>query len=368
LSIKPFSKRIEVIINICLEKTFLLFGLIKMKDDFLYSDIQKRSACFITEARKRGIKFKATKSYFGYTNYFCAEFNKQKVRFESLPTASQVGKYDIYFTDCKQKTKKHLQKGSFPIVKGKFFWFYNKNKALKFGNEELGYPLVVKPRRGSVSRHTTTNIRNKEELLKAINKAIIYSPVFVVERFVENAGVYRATVVDFDFIAVVKQIPANVIGDGILTIKQLVEKKNNLKTRGELQQKNFTLYKLVINEITKELLAKKNYTLETVLDKNERVYLQKDPFLKLGGDLIEVTNIVHPDNKQLFKDIAKFFDMRLVGIDFLIFDIANSWHQQNCAVLELNSVPSIEMHQFPSAGTPQNVAKAVVDLFFKYYI
>jgi cyanophycin synthetase len=37
-------------------------------------------------------------------------------------------------------------------------------------------------------------------------------------------------------------------------------------------------------------------------------------------------------------------------------------------VLELNSVPCIEMHHFPSSGTPQNVAKALVDLFFKYYL
>jgi len=205
-------------------------------------------------------------------------------------------------------------------------------------------------------------------LLRAINKAIIYSPAFIVERFVENSFVYRATVVDFDFVAVVKQVPANVIGDGVLTIQQLIEKKNGDKRRGEPNQKDFTLYKLVIDETTKKLLAERDYNTETVLKKDEVVYLQKNPFLKLGGDLVEVTDTVHPDNIQLFKDIAKFFDIRLVGMDFIVPDISSSWQNQKCAVLELNSVPCIEMHHFPSFGKPQNVANALVNLFFKYYL
>jgi len=128
------------------------------------------------------------------------------------------------------------------------------------------------------------------------------------------------------------------------------------------------LYKLVIDETSKELLAEKNYNLETVPKRGEIVYLQKNPFLKLGGDLAEITDIVHPDNIQLFKDIAKFFDIYLVGMDFLVPNISNSWHNQQCAILELNSLPCIEMHHFPSSGNPQNVANALVNMFFKYYL
>jgi len=79
------------------------------------------------------------------------------------------------------------KKSSFPIADGKSFWFWQNNRALKFGSEKLGFPLVVKPRGGSVARHVTTNIRSRDELLKAINKAVVYSPAFIVERFVENS-------------------------------------------------------------------------------------------------------------------------------------------------------------------------------------
>jgi len=188
------------------------------------------------------------------------------------------------------------------------------------------------------------------------------------ERFVENSSVYRATVVDFDFVAVVRQVPANVVGDGFSTIRQLVQKKNGDKKRSEPHQKDSTLYKIVVDETTMKLFVEKNYNLGMALKEGEIVYLQKDPFLKLGGDLVEVTETVHPDNIRLFKDIAKFFDIRLVGIDFLVPDISSSWQNQHCATLELNSVPCIEMHHLPSSGTPQNVANALVDLFFKYYL
>lgn len=362
------SKRLESFFDVLLEKTFSLTGLIKMRDDFLLSEIQMRSACFIKEARKQGVKFQAARGPFGYTNHFCAEIGDRKIRFTGLPSAGHISKYILSFVDCKEKTKNHLKKGGFPIAEGKSFYFWQKSRAVKYGVNKLGFPLVVKPRSGSVSRHVTIKIKNKEELQRAINKAIIYSPAFIVERFIENSFVYRATVVDFNYVAIVKQVPANVVGNGNSTIQKLVEKKNNNKQRGELHQKKFTLYKVITDDTTTKLLAKRNYNLQSVPERNEIVYLQKSPFLKLGGDLVEVTKKVHPDNIQLFKEIAKFFDIRLVGIDFIVPDISGSWENQTCAVLELNSVPCIEMHHFPSSGDPQNVANALVDLFFKYYL
>ena len=162
-------------------------------------------------------------------------------------------------------------------------------------------------------------------------------------------------------------LPANILGDGISTIRKLIDEKNKDPRRGEPNQKQFTLYGIVENETTKRLLSEKEYSHNAIPSKEEVVYLQKDPFLKLGGDLVEVTPNVHKDNLGLFRDLARFFDIRLTGIDFLAGNIAISWKDQPCAILELNSVPCIELHHFPSSGLPTNPAKALADLFFKYY-
>lgn len=350
------------------EKFFTALGLGSMRDDFTSSDIQPRSHCFVEEAKKRGVTFKVFRGPFGYTNHFTANMGGKNVRFQNLPTANAANSYANNFTDDKDRTKKHLIKGKFPVAEGRAFWFWQKNKAMEFGMQKIGFPLVVKPRSGSVSRHVTTGIEDRGRLRDAVNYALIYSPVFIVEKFIPDSFVHRATVVDFDFAACLRQVPAHVRGDGASTVRELIDSKNNDPRRGGSQQKESILHKIVENETTQKLLSEKRRTFSTIVKKDEIVYLQKDPFLKLGGDLVEETPDVHPDNLQLFYDIARFFDIRVVGIDFLAKDISRSWREQQCAVLELNSVPCIELHHFPTFGKPQNVARALVDLFFKYYV
>lgn len=361
-------KKFGTSLDILLEKFLVLSQLVSLRDDFTRADIQLRSTCFIEEAKKQGIKFKVLRGPFGYTNHFQAQIGRKIFRFEGLPTAEFLSKQRSSVVDDKARAKQWLKKGNFPVAEGRAFWFWQKKKALLYGAAQLGFPLVVKPRTGSVSRHVTTDIESAAELKYAINKAIRFSPAFMVEKFLPRTFVFRATVIDFDFVALVKQVPANVVGDGKQTIRQLIDKKNNSPQRGSPQQKEFTLYKIVANEVTKELLRDKAYDFTTTPSEGEVVYLQKDSFLKLGGDLEEVIPMAHPDNLQLFREVAKFFDIRVVGIDFLARDISLSWKNQPCAILELNSVPCIEMHHFPSSGKPQNVAKPLVELVFKYYL
>jgi len=359
--------KIETVFDILLEKVFTVTGLAKFRTDFTISDIQLRSTCFIEEMKKRGAVFYVLRSIFGFTNHFKMEIGGKTFRFETLPIANFASKYTTKIVDDKELAKRHCKKGSFPIANGQSFWFWQKRKAIQFGRQ-IGFPLVVKPRGGSVSRHVTTNIQSEIQLEKAIRHAIIYSPAFIVEKFISNASVYRATIIDFNFIVCVRQVSANVVGDGISTIRELIDKKNSDPRRGESHQKQFTLYKIVENEVTKTSLAEKGYGYKTIPQKGEILYLQKDPFLKLGGDLIEVTPNIHKDNLRLFSDLARFFDIRITGIDFLAGNIAVSWKNQPCAILELNSVPSIELHHFPSSGIPTNPAKALADMFFKYYL
>jgi cyanophycin synthetase len=317
--------------------------------------------------KKRGAVCRVLHSFAGFTNHIKVDIHGKTFRFDGFPTAEFASKYDSRITDDKALAKEHCRTGGFPIALGESFWFWQKGKAIKFGRE-LGFPLVVKPRGGSVSRHVTTNIVTTDQLKKAIRHAIVYSSSFIIEKFIPNTRVIRATVIDFDFVACVKQVPANIVGDGVRTIRTLIDLKNLDPRRGEPHQNQFVLNKIIQNDVTDALLTEKGYGMDSVPRKGEIVYLQRDPFLKLGGDLIELTPTVHPDNIKLFKDLARHFDIRITGIDFLAEDISRSWKDQSCAILELNSLPCIELHHFPSRGTPTNPAGALADMFTKYYL
>jgi len=362
------SWQVEATLDALLEKCFTTMRLATLRDDFALVDIPLRTACFIEEARQRGVKFRALYGPWGPTNFFRAEVNGRIFRFEGLPIASFRSGYGASRLDDKARTKAHLRKGGFPVADGRSFWFFQKRQAMAYARHRLGFPVVVKPRSGSVSRHVTTDIHDGGTLERAIGHAIRYSPAFLIERFIPEAFVHRATVVDFTFVAAVTQLAAHVIGDGRSTIAGLIGQKNADPRRWDPRQHGFLYAKIAVNEMTQKLLTSRGYALTSVPKAGQRVYLERDPFLKLGGDLIEVTPDMHPENVKLFQAIARWFDVPIVGIDFLARDISRPWHEQPSAVLELNSLPCIEMHHFPIAGRPQNVARAVVELFFKYYV
>jgi cyanophycin synthetase len=90
--------------------------------------------------------------------------------------------------------------------------------------------------------------------------------------------------------------------------------------------------------------------------------------LDLGADLFEVTPCVHFDNLEIFKKVAEIFNTRFVGIDFLSNDISKSWKEHPSVIIELNSLPYIDMHHYPTEGIPVNVGGWITDLVEKYYL
>ncbi|MEK7104893.1 MAG: hypothetical protein AAB868_02535, partial [Patescibacteria group bacterium] len=83
--------------------------------------------------------------------------------------------------------------------------------------------------------------------------------------------------------------------------------------------------------------------------------------LKGGADIHDKTGEIHPDNIALFQKISRFCGAPLVGLDFICQDISRPHHRQECAVLEANSLPYIDMHHYPVTGQPRDIAGLVMD-------
>jgi cyanophycin synthetase len=174
-------------------------------------------------------------------------------------------------------------------------------------------------------------------------------------------------VVDRDTLACVRQLPAHIVGNGTNTILSLVVQKNAQPDRHIHADVRSFFHPIPVTEETEAVLQRQHYTLADIPRPAVRVWLSDDPFMRNGGDLEEVTKHVHSDNRKLAQDIANLFGMKLVALDLICEDIARSWKEQRCAILELNSLPSIEMHHNPSYGTPQDIAGAIADMALRYY-
>jgi len=327
--------------------------IISFKTEIERSKVYNRTLVLLDEAQKRGLKTGAVLFLGRYNNQFFAEVNGRKIFFEGLPLGRRPLKAANLFVDDKAEIKKILRQNELSFVEGKSFW--SRARGLKYARQ-LGWPLVAKPRWGSVSRHVFLNIKNEAALKRAIGAVKKICPAFIVEKYLAGAEVYRATLVNFKLGGVVKRLPANIVGDGHRTITQLIEAKNSHPWRGEPKQKNATYLKIVIDETTRQLLNSVNLSLDSVPAANQRVFLQEKVILDLGADLIEVSGYIHSDNQALFEKIAEIFDARILGVDFLAEDIGISWKEQKCAIIELNSLPFIDMHHFPLEGAPRNLA------------
>jgi len=313
--------------------------------------IHPLTAVFIRTARKFGFEFYALKSFRGYTGYFRMKIGDRLFDFEELPRAENSTKNKwADKIDDKGFVKRVLQKNGLPVAPGRNFWWFQKDKAANWANN-LGYPLIVKPRKGSLSKHVYYDIKNEAELKNALNKVVRYSPTFLIEKFLPELTLYRITVIDGKNIFAAKRLPPKIIGDGKRTISELAEKSN-----------------IPENNINIQLLNYQGLDLNSVPPKNETVLLHKKITVALGAKIEEV-NKIHPDNAALAKKVAEIFGSKLIGIDFLGEDIKKSWKSQRCAILELNSLPNIVMHNFQDKnGRPRNkVAEALVQMTLKYY-
>ncbi len=355
------SRLEELMINF-----FLGVGLISLESDLDRKKISLRTMVFIDEARKRGMAFLALRGPVGFLNYFYMEVGGRWYLIEGLPRIEWLNSGETDSIDDKSFVKRKLKKSGFAVPEGRAFGFWNKGRAMKYAGE-LGFPLVVKPAIGSMSQHITVNVKSGDELKKAIRRAVRYSPRFIVERYLADARVFRATVIDEKDVACVERVPAHVIGDGTGSIRELLEVKNKDPRRGRPKQKDTTQYKIVADDTTKKLLSERGYDWDSVPKKDERVYLQEKVILDLGADLFERTSEIHPDNVELFKTVARLFKTKLVGIDLLAEDISMSWREQNASIIELNSLPYVDMHHFPTEGAPVNIGGFICDMVEKYY-
>ena len=93
----------------------------------------------------------------------------------------------------------------------------------------------------------------------------------IVEKFIQGSD-YRVLVVNYKFVAAALRTPAFVIGDGIHTVQELIDRENLDPRRGCGHDNVLTEIK--VDEVTHELLKKNGYTLETLLPKGKELFLK----------------------------------------------------------------------------------------------
>ncbi|AYN02178.1 cyanophycin synthetase [Chryseobacterium sp. 3008163] len=258
----------------------------------------------------------------------------------------------------KELTKRMLHDAAIPVPIGDLV---TNEEQLQSVIRKIEYPVVLKPLDGNHGKGSSINVNDWEVAKIGLEHAQKYSNKVIVEKYITGYD-FRVLVINNKMVAAARRVPAHVVGDGEMNLQQLIDKENQDPRRGYGHENVLT--EIAIDKDTTELLEKLNYTLDTVPQKGEVVYLKSTANLSTGGTSIDVTDMVHPENITMAERVSKIIGLDVCGIDIMAENLTQPLKESGGAIIEVNAAPGFRMHLAPSEGLPRNVAAPVVDMLY----
>ncbi|MFT5276476.1 MAG: cyanophycin synthetase [Glaciecola sp.] len=294
-------------------------------------------------------------------NYSLVQFGHGKYQQRIQATITSETKHIAVEISCdKEDTHNLLNDLGLPVPQQ--MMVYSERQAVRAA-KRIGFPVVLKPLNANHGRGVSINLMYDDEIIAAFAEAQNHgtSRAVLVESFITGYD-HRMLVVNNELVAVAKRVPGHVIGDGIHTIEQLVEVVNQDPRRGVGHEKVLT--KLELDSQASRLMDEAGYNKDKVLEKEQLFYLRSTANLSTGGTAIDVTDIVHPDNRDMAVRSIRAIGLDIGGVDFLTDDISKSYKEIGGGICECNAAPGFRMHVAPSEGKPRDVAGKVMDMLF----
>ncbi|ASQ44787.1 cyanophycin synthetase [Legionella clemsonensis] len=327
--------------------------LMALKEIVAQEQLGPSTQAILTEAKKRNIP------YFQYDNeslIILGHGHHQKKIWATI--TSQTSSIGVDIAANKELTKRILASNFIPVPHG--YPLSNKEE-LQEVLEKLKFPVVIKPFNANHGRGVTVNINTYEKAILAFNLAKEISDKVIVEQYIKGTD-YRFLVINYKLEAVAARTPAMIVGDGVHTIQQLIDRVNSDPLRGEGHE-NF-LTKITLDESTLTILEERKLTLESVLENQQTVYLKEAANISSGGTATDVTDEIPLKTKHLIERVARLFKLDICGIDVIAKDIHRELNESNGAIIEINASPGLRMHLVPTQGKPRNVAEPIVNMLF----
>jgi GNAT-family acetyltransferase (TIGR03103 family) len=208
--------------------------------------------------------------------------------------------------------------------------------------------LVVKPAKGEQGRGISVDVRDADHLNQAVRSAGKVCPDIIIEEFVAGRDV-RVIVIGFKFVAAAVRRPARVVGNGELTVAELIEKYNRRRmaaTGGESRVPE--------DEETRRCIAAAGFGLEKILPEGQTLVLRKTANLHTGGTIHDVTGELHPALVDASERAALALNVPVTGLDLCVPEL----DAPDYVIIEANERPGLANHE------PQPVPERFIDFLF----
>ena len=209
-------------------------------------------------------------------------------------------------------------------------------------------PVVVKPARGEQGNGITVGVRTPEALTAAVELARRFCPDVLIEELRAGEDL-RVVVIDHEVVAAAVRRPAQITGDGVHDITELIERQSRRRaaaTGGESR--------IPVDDMTREVVAEAGYRMHDVLPEGEVLAVRRTANLHTGGTIHDVTAELHPAIAEACVTASRALDIPVTGLDLLV----PAPDQPEHVFIEANERPGLANHE------PQPTAERFVDLLF----
>lgn len=264
--------------------------------------------------------------------------SKSKLFFRSMHDSdSSIG---TRISANKLLTYDAFKQAGFPILTASYI--KDKEDLIKKA-EKLKWPVVVKPIDCGRSEGVTVDIRNEKLLLAAYSYAKKFSKDIMIEKYTKG-DVYRIGLINNDLFLVSRRLPKGIVGDSSKKIKELINEANEIENKKApwLRFKPFPN-----DEEALRCIKKQGYTFDSIIKKDEFVFLREIPSNVHGGNAEDWTDKIHPANIELAKQISKFLRLDSIGIDMISSSIDKPWYENDAKILEVNATPALGNSAIP---------------------
>lgn len=307
----------------------------------------------------------------GITLNFYSQYdkkNRQKIRYSlsykgkkhhfSLSKGDKVTDEAFRICDNKDLTKKYLAKAGVPVPEGKRFKANIDDEEILNYAKALGYPLVLKPISGNGGKGVFANIKSEDILKDALPyvRQELKCPDVIIEQYIPFEKEFRIIVLEDRVLGAMNRIPANIIGDGVHSIRQLIQLKNEQRRKNP----HLTNRLIKIDMEVQNLIKAAGYTLDSVLAEGEQLFLRVQSNLSNGGDSVDVTDRLTPELEEIAIRATKAIPgLAHSGVDMMVDEKNNTG-----VVIEVNSRPGLGGHLFPVKGQARDLAREFIDYYF----
>ncbi|MCI4676413.1 N-acetylglutaminylglutamine synthetase [Candidatus Mycolicibacterium alkanivorans] len=246
--------------------------------------------------------------------------------------------------DDKRRTRRLAVEAGVVVARGRVATFDERDHAFM---AEVG-DVVVKPTRGEQGKGITVGVEEPDELDAALARAREHDSEVLIEQRAPGDDL-RLVVIDSKVVAAALRRPAEVIGTGTHTVRELIDAQSRRRaaaTGGESQ--------IPVDEVTEATVHEAGWSFDEVLPEGVTLRVRRTANLHQGGTIEDVTAQVHPELCRVAVAMADAINVPVTGIDLLVPDVSGDEY----VFVEANERPGLANHE------PQRTAAAFIDFLF----